>query len=160
MHTQPLSVITSNDHRLHDPEFDIYSGSLVRRFEVPQRVDRIREALADGPFAMKPPTAHGIDPVLRVHNPDLVDFLATAWKEYTAVVASPQAVIAETFIHEGLVEGMPVGRPPMTNGYGRLGWFCFDTSSPLVEGSWPAALASVDIALSGADFANMHAFRL
>ena len=151
MHTQPLSVITSNDHRLHDPEFDIYSGSLVRRFEVPQRVDRIREALADGPFEMKPPTAHGIEPVLRVHNPDLVDFLTTAWKEYTAVIASPQAVIAETFIHEGLVEGMPVGRPPLTNGYGRLGWFCFDTSSPLVEGSWPAALASVDIALSGAD---------
>ena len=24
--------------------------------------------------------------------------------------------------------------------YGRLGWFCFDTSSPLSEGSWPAAL--------------------
>ena len=151
MHTKPLSVITSNDHRLHDPEFDIYSGSLVRRFEVPERVDRIREALADGPFEMKPPTAHGIDPVLRVHNPDLVDFLATAWKEYTAVVASPQAVIAETFIHPGLVEGMPVGRPPLTNGYGRLGWFCFDTSSPVVEGSWPAALASVDIALSGVD---------
>ena len=151
MHTKPLSVITSNDHRLHDPEFDIYSGSLVRRFEVPERVDRIREALADGPFELKPPTAHGIDPVLRVHNPDLVDFLATAWKEYTAVVASPQAVIAETFIHPGLVEGMPVGRPPLTNGYGRLGWFCFDTSSPVVEGSWPAALASVDIALSGVD---------
>jgi len=151
MHTQPLSVITSNDHRSHDPEFDIYSGSMVRRFEVPQRVDRIREALADGPFEMKPPTVHGLEPVLRVHNPDLVDFLTTAWKEYTAVIASPQAVIAETFMHEGLVEGMPVGRPPLTNGYGRLGWFCFDTSSPLVEGSWPAALASVDIALSGAD---------
>ncbi len=46
---------------------------------------------------------------------------------------------------------MPVGRPPATNAYGRLGWFCFDTSSPLSEGSWPAALASVDIALSGVD---------
>jgi acetoin utilization deacetylase AcuC-like enzyme len=46
---------------------------------------------------------------------------------------------------------MPVGRPPATNGYGRLGWFGFDTSSPLSEGSWPAALASADIALSGAD---------
>ena len=86
-----------------------------------------------------------------MHNPDLVDFLTTAWKEYTAVIANPQAVIAEMFIHEGLVEGMPVGRPPVTNAYGRLGWFCFDTSSPLSEGSWPAALASVDIALSGID---------
>ena len=70
MHTQPLSVITSNDHRSHDPEFDIYSGSLVGRFEVPQRVDRIREALADGPFEMQLPATHGIEPVLRVHNPD------------------------------------------------------------------------------------------
>ena len=89
--------------------------------------------------------------MLRVHNPDLVEFLSTAWKEYTAVVSDPQIVIGEMFNHEGLVEGMPVGRPPATNGYGRIGWFCFDTSSPLSEGSWPAALASADIALSGVD---------
>jgi acetoin utilization deacetylase AcuC-like enzyme len=151
MPTQPVSVITSDDHRSHDPEFDIYSGSLIGRFEVPQRVDCIVEALADGGYAMVAPTAHGMKPILRVHNPDLVDFLSTAWKEYTAVIPDPQAVIAETFMHEGLVEAMPVGRPPVTNAYGRLGWFCFDTSSPLSEGSWPAALSAVDIALSGAD---------
>ncbi len=150
MHT-PISVVTSDDHRSHDPEFDVYSGSIVGRFEVPQRVDRIREALAGGPFELTPPTAHGLEPVLRVHNPDLVEFLATAWKEYTAVVPNPQVVIGEMFNHEGLLEGMPVGRPPKANGYGRIGWFSFDTSSPLSEGTWPAALASADIALSGVD---------
>jgi len=144
-------VITSDAHRSHDPEFDIYMGSLVGRFEVPERVDRIVQALAGGDFAMVEPTAHGMDPVLRVHNPDLVDFLSIAWKEYTAVVPKPQAVVAETFIHAGLVEDMPVGRAPATDAYGRLGWFSFDTSSPLSQGSWPAALASVDIALSGVD---------
>ncbi|MEA3184584.1 MAG: hypothetical protein QOJ74_1061, partial [Ilumatobacteraceae bacterium] len=147
----PLTVITSDDHRSHNPEFDVYSGTIVGRFEVPQRVDRIRDALADGPFEMAAPTVHGLEPVLRVHNPDLVDFLSTAWKEYTAVVPDPQAVIGEMFHHEGLVEGMTIARPPATNGYGRIGWFCFDTSSPLSEGSWPAALASADIALSGVD---------
>ncbi len=146
-----ISVVTSDDHRAHDPEFDIYQGALVGRFEVPERVDRIREALADGPFDLTNPTTHGLEPVLRVHNPELVDYLSTAWKEYTAVIPAPQAVIAEMFMHEGLVEGMPVARPPLANGYGRLGWFCYDTSSPLVEGSWPAARASADIALSGAD---------
>lgn len=151
MSTTPMSVITSDEHRSHDPAFDIYMGSLVGRFEVPQRVDRIVQALADGDYVKVEPTSHGTDPILRVHNPDLVDFLSTAWKEYTAIVPDPQAVVAETFIHAGLVEGMPVGRPPVTDAYGRLGWFSFDTSSPLSEGSWPAALASVDIALSGVD---------
>lgn len=146
-----IPVITSDAHRTHDPEFDIYSGSLVGRFEVPQRVDRIRAALTGGPFEMVAPSAHGLDPVLRIHNPDLVDFLTTAWHEYTAVVPDPQVVVGEMFHHQGLVEGMPVGRPPRTNGYGRIGWFCFDTSSPLSEGSWPAALASADIALSGVE---------
>jgi acetoin utilization deacetylase AcuC-like enzyme len=145
------TVITSDQHRLHDPEFDIYSGSLVGRFEVPQRVDCIVAALTDGDFATTAPTTHGIEPILRVHNPDLVDYLATAWQEYTAVVPNPQAVIGEMFRHDGLFEGMPVARPPQTNGYGRIGWFCFDTSTPLSEGSWPAALASVDIALTGVD---------
>ena len=148
---QTIPVVTSDAHRTHDPEFDIYAGSLVGRFEVPQRVDRIREALADGPFEMVAPSAHGLDPVLRIHNPDLVDFLTTAWREYTAVVPDPQVVVGEMFNHEGLVEGMPVGRPPRSNGYGRIGWFCFDTSSPLSQGSWPAAVASADIALSGVE---------
>lgn len=146
-----IPVITSDAHRTHDPEFDIYSGSLVGRFEVPQRVDRIRDALAGGPFEMVSPTAHGLGPVLRTHNPDLVDFLTTAWREYTAVVPDPQVVVGEMFNHEGLVEGMAVGRPPQSNGYGRIGWFCFDTSSPLSQGSWPAAVASADIALSGVE---------
>ena len=151
MSRDPVSVITSDEHRAHNPEFDIYEGSLVGRFEVPQRVDRIVEALTDHAFAMVAPTQHGMEPILRVHNPDLVGFLSTAWKDYTEIVPHSQAVVAETFIHAGLVEGMPVGRPPATNAYGRLGWFSFDTSSPLSEGSWPAALASVDIALSGVD---------
>ncbi|MDP9465084.1 MAG: hypothetical protein M3P52_10705, partial [Actinomycetota bacterium] len=103
MPTQPVSVITSDDHRSHDPEFDIYSGSLIGRFEVPQRVDCIVQALADGGYATVVPTVHGMEPILRVHNPDLVDFLSTAWKEYTAIIPDPQAVIAETFIHPGLV---------------------------------------------------------
>ena len=148
---QPVSVITSDEHRSHDPEFDIYSGSLVGRFEVPQRVDCIVQALDGEGFAVVDPTSHGMEPILRVHNLDLIEFLSTAWKGYIEVIPNPQAVIAETFIHPGLVESMPVGRPPATNAYGRLGWFCFDTSSPLSEGSWPAALASVDIALSGVD---------
>jgi acetoin utilization deacetylase AcuC-like enzyme len=146
-----IPVVTSDAHRSHDPEFDIYAGSLVGRFEVPQRVDRIRQALEGGPFELVAPSEHGTDPVRRIHNPDLVDYLTTAWREYTSVVPDPQVVVGEMFNHEALVEGMPVGRPPAANGYGRIGWFCFDTSSPLSEGSWPAALASVDIALTGAE---------
>ena len=50
MDSRTIAVVTSDDHRSHDPEFDIDSGSLVGRFEVPQRVDRIRQALDGGPF--------------------------------------------------------------------------------------------------------------
>jgi acetoin utilization deacetylase AcuC-like enzyme len=151
MPNQPVSVITNGDHRSHDPEYDVYSGTMVGRFEVPERVDRIVQALDGGSFAIAEPTAHAMEPILRVHNSELVDFLSTAWKDYMTILPDAQAVIAETFIHPGLVEAMPVSRPPETNAYGRLGWFCFDTSSPLSEGSWPAALSAVDIALSGVD---------
>jgi acetoin utilization deacetylase AcuC-like enzyme len=151
MPSQPVSVVTNDDHRSHDPEFDVYSGTIVGRFEVPQRVDCIVKALDGGPFSKVDATSHGLQPILRVHNSDLLDFLSTAWKDYVTILPDAQAVIAETFIHAALFEGMPVGRPPTTNAYGRLGWFCFDTATPLSEGSWPAALASVDIALSGVD---------
>ena len=73
MSRPPVSVITSDEHRSHNPEFDIYEGSLVGRFEVPQRVDRIVQALTGDAFAMVAPTQHGMEPILRVHNPDLVE---------------------------------------------------------------------------------------
>ena len=114
MPSQPISVITSDEHRSHDPEWDVYSGTMVGRFEVPQRVDCIVQSLTDDEgFAIVAPASHGMQPILRVHNSDLVDFLSTAWKDYMTVLPDAQAVIAEMFIHPGLVEDMPVGRAPV-----------------------------------------------
>ena len=64
MSNQPVSVITNGDHRSHDPEYDVYSGTLVGRFEVPQRVDCIVSALDGGPFEIIDSISHGMEFIL------------------------------------------------------------------------------------------------
>ena len=150
MPSQPVSVITNDDHRSHDPEYDVYSGTIVGRFEVPQRVDCIVR-LDGGPTRPSTRTSHGMPPDLAGAQPGSRRLLVDG-VEGLHHGASRCAGRDRRDVHPSRSRrGMPVGRPPVTNAYGRLGWFCFDTSSPLSEGSWPAALASVDIALSGVD---------
>ena len=44
-------------------------------------------------------------------------------------------------------------------GVGRPGWFCFDTATPLVAGSYAAAAAAADVALTAADLVAAGARR-
>jgi hypothetical protein len=79
--------------------------------------------------------------------PALLGFLERAWADWRAA-RGPRVLIPDTFPLPGLGRG--TARDP-DGGVGRPGWFCFDTATPLVAGSWPAAVAAADAALTGAD---------
>jgi acetoin utilization deacetylase AcuC-like enzyme len=85
-----------------------------------------------------------------VHDPGLVRFLATAWAEYQRDVRPAHDVVPDVFALPGLRAGMGDGRgEPATVG-ARLGWWCFETTTPLTAGTYEAALSAVDCALSAA----------
>jgi acetoin utilization deacetylase AcuC-like enzyme len=92
-----------------------------------------------------------MEPILRVHDPGMLAYLETAWQEFAAEIPGRQLAMAEMYLHRALFEGMDIGRAPKLSGNGRIGFWCFDTSTPLVEGTWPAALSAVDVALTAAD---------
>jgi acetoin utilization deacetylase AcuC-like enzyme len=58
--------------------------------------------------------------------------------------------MADTFLHPGLRGGAAAAREPVAPG-GRIGYWCFDTATPITAGAWPAARAAVDVALTAAD---------
>jgi acetoin utilization deacetylase AcuC-like enzyme len=145
-----MQVVYSAEHRRHDPATEIESGQAIPQREAPERAERIRARLgADGRFTFAAPSEHGTPPIEAVHDPAMVAFLATAWDELRAAGEPPEPV-PDTFLHVAVRDGM--GRPPEpTTAHGRFGYWCFETYTPLVEGSYPAARAAVDVALTAAD---------
>lgn len=144
----PLPMVASDAHRGHDPAYEVNFGRVVRPvYERPARAEVLRAALAGAGHPLVEPAAHGLGPVLAVHQPALVEFLAGAYPAWRAA-GGPEVLIPDTFPLPRL--GRDGGRD-LAGGLGRPGWFCFDTATPLVAGSWQAALAAADVVLTGAD---------
>jgi acetoin utilization deacetylase AcuC-like enzyme len=144
----PMPVVAGDAHRGHDPPYEVNYGEIVRPvYERPERAERLRDALAAAGHPLVPPVPHGPEPVLAVHEPALVGFLEQAWPAWRAA-CGPVVLIPDSFALGRLARGG--GRDP-GGGIGRAGWFCFDTATPLVAGSFAAAAAAADAALTAAD---------
>jgi acetoin utilization deacetylase AcuC-like enzyme len=144
----PMPVVASDAHRGHDPPYEVNFGQVVRPgYERVARAERLRAALVDAGHPLVEPAAHGLEPVLAVHQPALVEFLDGAYAAWRAA-GGPEVLIPDTFALRGLVRD---GARELAGGRGRPGRFCFDTATPLVAGSYQAARAAADVALTGAD---------
>jgi acetoin utilization deacetylase AcuC-like enzyme len=137
-------------HRQHDPVHEVQFGIPIPYYEAAVRAEAIRATLeADGSFRSETPTAHGLDPILAVHDAGLVRYLETAWQDWQAVNAALE-MFPDTILHPALREGMGPVREP-DDPVGRLGYWCFETLTPIVPGTYAAARAAVDVALTAAD---------
>ena len=144
----PVPVVAGDAHRAHDPPYEVNYGEVVRPvYERVERAERIRDALAAAGHPLVEPAPHGIAPVLAVHEPGLLGFLEQGWAAWRAD-GGPEVLIPDSFPIPRLARG---GGRDLGGGVGRPGWFCFDTATPMVAGSFTAALAAADAALTAAD---------
>ena len=145
------TVVRSDAHLTHNGLVELMSGREVPCFEAPERAIEIERALqADGGFSLVEPDAFGPDPILAVHDRDLVELVDAIWTDALAagVVDGSRPLIPDTFrlaAYPGPMEltGLP------SPGH-RLGAYCFDTATPIVAGTAAAAHAAVDVALTAA----------
>ena len=147
-----MQVVYSPAHLEHDPKTETVMGAAIPANEVGERAERIRAALAaDGGFPISPPTDHGTAPIAAVHDEGLIRFLAEAWSDLQAQGVRRDAVVAEGFNVRALTEGMSasVAEPGAISG--RTGYWSFDTSTPIVAGTYAAARAAVDVGLTAVD---------
>ncbi len=146
-----MRVIYSPTHLVHDPSFEVAGGVRIPAWEVPGRAEAIRGALAADPaFEIAGPVAHGLDPILAVHDPGLVGFLESAWAEWLAGGGAAEGMLADTFDRPGLRGTASASREPRNAG-ARFGYWGFDTTTPIVAGTWAATRDAVDVALTAAD---------
>jgi len=141
-----MKAFYSETHRKHEPPFEVFDGGLRTPYlENPERMDKILGALRDTDWAeVVEPTDFGLDPIYAVHDKEYIDFLASSWTEWLdSKPKDPSTLLPATFA---------LRRHPQkpTSLLGRAGYYMMDLSACIVEGTYQAALASANCALSGA----------
>jgi acetoin utilization deacetylase AcuC-like enzyme len=149
-----MQVVYSPAHLGHDITLETFMGLPIPANEVSERAERIRAALdADGGFPRTAPTEHGEAPITAVHDPALVRFLEVAWSELRRQALPREFLSADTYPNRAMFEGMSSAavtslvREPV-NAAGRAGYWGLDTAAPLVAGTYVAARAAVNVALT------------
>jgi acetoin utilization deacetylase AcuC-like enzyme len=146
-----VKVVSTDAHLLHDNATEVEWGIPQGHWEAPVRAEVIASALRGdaASFDFVDPTDHGRVPIDAVHDPGLVNFLSTAWADFQ-LVRHQREVFPDTFLHPALREGMgPLLEPEEIQA--KLGYWCFESMTPVVEGTYSAARAAVDVALTAAD---------
>ncbi|MEM7779848.1 MAG: histone deacetylase family protein [Pseudomonadota bacterium] len=124
----------------HAPIRELNNGEWVDFAESPERLESILTELVD----VQQAEDHGIEPILAIHSADYVGFLRTAHKDW----------LAQGRTGDAIGYAFPVrGRRPLTHKRidARLGQYGFDAASPIASGTWEAAYASAQTALSAFD---------
>ena len=146
-----IPVVWSPETRRHEPMREVWVGVPTEGTEVPARVDRILEALA----AHEPVDAvpHDDDVLTRVHDPAYVAHLRTIHAEWSSGpyddLVGQDRVVPYVFPTPAMTQGMPPTRAAAT--HGRAGEYGYDTMTLVGPGTWEAARAAVDCALTAVD---------
>ena len=139
-----MHVIASDIHRLHDA-LELSRGKLGTSTEAPRRVDIIANALRTQGHTFVRPDALDHALLNRVHTPQYIEFLATAWERWQAVYGSDTPAMAFTWPSRSV----DVVRP--NDLVGQLGYHSFSADSSIVAGTWTAAAEAAAMAQTAAD---------
>jgi len=153
----PIPVVWSPETRRHEPMREVWVGVPTEGTELPERVDRIRDALV-GHDAVEA-TPHDDDVLTRVHDPAYVDHLRTIHQEWSrgpyGDLVGQDRVVPYVFPTPAMTQGMPP--TPAAATHGRAGDYCYDTMTLVGPGTWEAARAAVDCALTAVDLVKAGA---
>lgn len=142
-----MKVFYSEAHRKHEPPFEVFDGGLRTPYlENADRMDRILTALHQTDWAeLCEPKDFGLDPIYAVHDKDYIGFLASCWTEWLDSEARDKSTLLPATFALRRYPQKPISL------LGRAGYYIMDLSACIVEGTYQAALASANCALSAAE---------
>jgi acetoin utilization deacetylase AcuC-like enzyme len=140
-----MRTVHDDRHRSHHGGGELSGGRFVPSVECPARADAVLAAIRDEALGhVAAATPHGLEPILRVHARDYVEFLCAAHAEWAAVHGA-----GEAFPLTWPERGADAPRPDAIDG--KLGFYSTANDSPITAGTWAAACAAADTALTAAD---------
>ena len=141
-------------HAQHQGQYEMFRGALVPCHEVPARADHVLAELQRRKLGeVCVPQAFDANVLTSIHSERYLAFLESAWSEWVALDpanamrdALPSVWPTRTFRSDVLPHNFAA----------RMGLFSFDAGSPLTSGTWVAARAGADCALSAAPVSYTH----
>ena len=146
-----MPVVWSDQCRLHDPQAEIFVGVPTPATEVAARADAILETLRQAGAQAVEPEPHPDAALHAVHDADLLAYLKSAWETWSAAGLprdpGQDRVVPYVFVHSG--PGAEPRRPAAV--WALPGYFAYDTMTLIGPGTWEAARAAADSALSAVE---------
>lgn len=146
-----MKIFYDETHRLHNPAFEVFDGGQrLPYFESPERMERILKSIRGrNDVEILTPRDFGLAPIRAVHSDRYLTFLASAWTEWLGAAPEAAAASDKTALLPATFAAKRDHLPKSI--LGKAGFFLLDLSVPVVEGTYAAALASANCALSAAE---------
>ncbi|KAJ3283325.1 hypothetical protein HK104_010442 [Borealophlyctis nickersoniae] len=155
-------------------EFEL--GYLITFKESPTRAENILAAVQSrGVGQVVRPVDHGLAPIVAVHTREYVEYLKTAYEKWIDIGGNPDGIfpdcapVREFENRRKWGEDKKKGDGSQTKSkfpyakdggdLGRPGYFCFDMTGVIAEGTYKAAYDAAQVALTGADILMNEAER-
>ncbi|MDP4005396.1 histone deacetylase family protein [Methylobacterium sp. NEAU K] len=150
-----MRVFHTADSARHDPERYLRRGTPIPHPEQAARYAILHAAARDGGHDLAAPGDHGLDPILALHDPGYVTFLAEAWARRAEMPGIGDEILTGCFARPQM-HRKPAGL------LGLAGLYTADTSTPIRAGTWAAVYGAAQCAVAAADAAREigHAYAL
>jgi acetoin utilization deacetylase AcuC-like enzyme len=147
------TVVWSETTLRHLPGAEIWVGVNTPGTEVPARVETILAALRDAGHDVVEAMGHDDAALEAVHEPQFLRHLSRVHAEWMASeipgLVGQDRVVPYMFATERMLGGLPGRIPPAV--HARAGWYGYDTMTLVGPGTWEAARAAADCALTAVD---------
>jgi acetoin utilization deacetylase AcuC-like enzyme len=146
-----MIVLFSSQHEQHAPAYEFFRGERVPCFESPCRAEFVYKELIARGHSIRAPISESRTILSQVHTQRYLAFLESAWSRWIAV--DPANASTQPFPSVWPVRSLRSDIEP-DNFIAQLGLYSMDNGSPMVEGTWAAAKAGADAAVSGVELLN------
>ena len=135
----------SEQHVQHAPQHEFFRGERVPCFESPARARYVQQQLVARGHVLREPDADSLMVLAQVHTARYLAFLEGAWADWLAL--EPGNADHQPFPSVWPVRSLRADVEP-ANFTARLGLYSMDNGSPVCAGTWAAAKAGADAAVS------------
>ncbi|RPI21618.1 MAG: histone deacetylase family protein, partial [Actinobacteria bacterium] len=148
-----MIAVWTEQHRLHEPNGEVWVGVRIPGTDVPERGEALRAALDEAGIPVIEPREHGTRPVLAVHAEAMVHYLESSYQAWVEAGypgdPGQDRVVPYVFPHPDAVRHLPRRLPASRAAL--AGVYCMDTATLIGPGTYRAARAAADAALTAAD---------
>jgi acetoin utilization deacetylase AcuC-like enzyme len=137
-----MKTVYTENHRFHFAQAELYGGEFVTPFERPSRMEYIlRELRHRGMSDIMAPSRLNLKRVTRVHDEGFVEFLKTAWQQWTKAGYRGEifpTIIPNRSLHQRIPRWID----------GKVGYYAHSIETAITATTWEAAKSSAAVALT------------